>query len=229
MQKTKVLILEDEAIVALDIKLALEKLDFEITQMVTNYDDALQSVRDNKPDILLADINLKNSINGIETAKAIQKIASIPIIYLTAFNDDITISKAAQTDPIGYISKPFKSNDLKSNILLAMHKRNSARKHQVSKECQSLGDGFYFNEKDKILYFEDQAIKLSKTEKKLLDILVRAQGQIVPMRTLENLIWMDTTMSDSTLRTLVYRLKTKLDYKLIETIPAVGCKINIKE
>ena len=125
MEKTKILIVEDETIVALDIKNALLKLGFEVTDMVTNYDDALRSASQKKPDILLTDIRLENSKNGVEIAKDIQKIHPTPIIYLTAFSDDETIIEAARTSPMGYMLKPFNRDELKSNILLAV--RRSAK------------------------------------------------------------------------------------------------------
>ncbi len=80
MKKPKVLIVEDETIVALDIKSVLINLDFEVTDLVKNYDKAISSVLNNKPDIILMDINLKNSKDGIDTVIAIQKKQNIPVI-----------------------------------------------------------------------------------------------------------------------------------------------------
>ncbi len=68
------------------------------------------------------DINLKNSKDGIETAKEIQKIENIPIIYLTAYSDENTIERAIKTNPISYLLKPFKREELKSTILLGLYK-----------------------------------------------------------------------------------------------------------
>lgn len=225
MEKTKILIVEDETIVALDIKHALMQLNFEVTDMVTNYDDALESVKNKIPDVLLTDIHLKNSKNGIEIAKDIQTIAPIPIIYLTAFSDDETIREAVKTDPISYMLKPFKRDELKSTILLAMYKISQSKKGKIPSNCKKLGFGFYFHEQDKILYFENIVIKLSQKEKELLSVLIEAKGQIVTLNTLENFIWSQGTVSNSTLRTLLYRLRVKLEHKLIETIPSAGFRL----
>lgn len=227
MEKTKILIVEDETIVALDIKNALLKLGFEVTDMVTNYDDALRSVSQKKPDILLTDIRLENSKNGVEIAKDIQKIHPTPIIYLTAFSDDVTIIEAAGTSPMGYMLKPFNRDELKSNILLAMYKMRQANEETAPQNAKKLGFGFYFEEKEKILYFKNMIIKLSHKEKEFLGILVGAQGQVVSFEALEHLIWPEGPVSESTLRTLIYRLRTKLEHKLIETIPSIGCKLNL--
>jgi len=192
---------------------------------VTNYEDALNSARKNKPDILLTDIYLGNSKNGIEIMKDIQKIALIPTIYLTALTDDILFNEAIKTEPVSYMVKPFKRDDLKSAILLAVYKMTKSQKEIIHNECKKLEFGFYFNEKHKILYYENTIIKLNGREQKLLSILIAAKGQIVPLETLEYLIWPTGSVSNSTLRTLIYRLRTKLEYKLIEIVPFAGCKL----
>lgn len=226
MQKTKILIVEDEIIVALDIKATLQDLGFEVVGLVTNYEDALCFIKKQPPDVLLSDINLKDSKSGIDIARDIQKITYIPVIYLTAFSDEETIAEAVKTNPVAYITKPFKREDLKSNILLAQYKIHRQNKTQKPLTCKRLGNGFYFCNKDKVLYFEDMLIKLSIKEKELLSLLVEANGQIVSFSSLEYFIWPHNPISDSALRTLIYRLRAKLEYKLIETIPSVGCKIN---
>lgn len=227
MQKAKILIVEDELIVALDIKSTLESLGFQVTHIATNYQEALQNASQNKPDVLLSDINLKESKNGIQIAKDIQRFGYIPVVYLTAFCDEETINEAVKTNPIGYITKPFKREDLKSNILLAYYKLQKRKESKKTLTCKALGCGFCFDMQTKLLYFEGVPIRLSIKEKELLRILIEAKGQIVTLQSLEHLIWPQAPVADSTLRTLIYRLRAKLDYKLIETIPSIGCKINI--
>ncbi len=124
MDKIDILIVEDEAIVALEIKRTILKIGFGVSNMVTNYNDALASIKEQTPDIIILDIHLRNSKDGIETAKEIQKISNIPIIFLTAFSNDETIERAIETNPIGYIVKPFKRADIKSTLKLAIHKIN---------------------------------------------------------------------------------------------------------
>lgn len=227
MKKVKILVIEDESIVAMDIEGTLRQLNFEVIDTVTNYEDAIKSVYEHKPDILLTDINLKNSKNGIETARDIQKIAPIPIIYLTAFSDEKTLQEAFETNPINYITKPFTREDLKIKILLALHKIQKNKTYRVPENCKNLGNDFYFNEKDQLLYQYDMNIKLSPKEKNLLSILVAANNQIVTQERLEYYLWPDDAPSGSSLRTLIYRLRGKLDYDLIETIPASGFKLTI--
>ncbi len=225
MNKTKILIVEDETIVALDIKGAIKKLGFEVTNTATTYDDAIKCVIKNEPDIILMDINLQNSKDGIETVIDIQKIKNIPIIYLTAYTDDITIKRAIETNPVGYLTKPFKREELKSTILLGLYKVNKSNQLSIDKHCKYLGFDFYYDIRNENLYYKSRPIRLSVRERTLLTILVEARGAIVPFSVLEYAIWPSEPMSDSALRTLLYRLRTKLEYKLIETTTAFGCKL----
>ncbi|WP_417326397.1 response regulator [Halarcobacter sp.] len=225
MTNEKFLIVEDEAIVALDIKKSLENLGYYVVACATNYDEALKFVKEKEPSIILMDINLKNSKSGIDAAIDIQKIKNIPIVYITAYSDEETIKKAVKTNPIAYLLKPFKREELKTTIYLALHKINSSYELFKNKDFIHLGLNYYYNLKDETLFYENLRIKLSIKERALLSILVEAKGSIVSFNSLEYLLWPDYPVSKGALRTLIYRLRTKLEYKLIETIPSLGCKI----
>lgn len=221
----KILIVEDEAIVALEIKNAMKKLGFEVTNSVGNYDDAINSVKKNEPNIIIMDINLRNSKDGIQTVLAIQEIKNIPIIYLTAYSDDETINRAVATKPIAYLLKPFKREELKSTIQLGLFKVNAPNKIIIDKNCIFLGFNYYYDLEHENLYYRNRPIKLSIKEKTLLTLLVEARGAIVPFSVLEYNIWPSYSVSQSALRTLIYRLRAKLEYKLIETTTSFGCKL----
>ncbi|MCV6608625.1 MAG: response regulator [Campylobacterales bacterium] len=223
--KIKILIVEDKTIVALDLKKTILKLGYDVTETVTNYDDALESVNNNQPDFIFMDIHLDNSKDGIETAKEINKDRKIPIIYLTAYSDDETIGRAVVTNPIAYLLKPFNREELKSTLLLGIHKIKEEKKREINKDHISLGANYYYDIKSENLFYQDKSIKLSAREKKLLTLLVRSHGTLVDLKTLEYNIWPDEPVSESALRTLVYRLRTKVEYKLIETISGVGVKL----
>lgn len=226
MTKTRVLIVEDESIVALEIKKALIKLGFEVTNMVSKYEDVLACITDKEPDIIIMDINLEGSSkDGIEIVQEVQKIRNIPILYLTAYSDNGTIDRAVATNPIGYLIKPFKREELNSTILLGLYKINHPNDVTVYKNCLHIGFDYYFDMKNKSLYYRNKPIKLSIKEKELIAILVEAKGAIVTFDQIEYFLWPDKPVSDSALRTLVYRLRSKLDYKIIETVPSFGCKL----
>ena len=224
--KTRILIVEDEAIVALQIKKALIKLNFEVSNMVSTYEDVFNCITDNEPDIIMMDINLEGSPkDGIEIVHEIQKIRNIPVVYLTGFGDDETIERAIVTNPVGYLLKPFKPQELKSTILLGLYKINHPNDVTIYKNCLHIGFEYYFDLKNKSLYFRNKPIRLSVKEKELISILVEAKGAIVTFTQIEHMLWPDKPVSNSALRTLVYRLRSKLDYKIIETVPSFGCKL----
>lgn len=226
MNRVKILIVEDEPIVALDIKNTLIKLDHIVTDTVTNYDEALESVASNEPDIIFMDIQLENSESGIEIAKVINQTKNIPIVYLTAFSDDDTMQKAIETNPISYILKPFKRDELKSSIMLSIYKMQSIHQVTMNTEYTAIGHEYYYDLKNDNLFYKDQPIQISLNEKKFLQLLIAANGRVVPFSTIEEYIWQNSNMSGSAFRTLVYRLRSKLDFKLIETVPSFGYKLH---
>ena len=224
MNKAKILIVEDESIVALDMKNTLTNFGYEVTNCVTNYNDAITSVETNKPELILMDINLGNGKDGINVAEKIYS-KNIPIIYITACADEKTINRAIRTNPVSYLIKPFKREELKSNILLGLYKNRNITDLGIAKTFIPLGQNYYFEEKKNRLYYKALPIKLGSKEKELLKILVESKGQIVTFSDIEYKIWGNNVVSNSTLRTLIYRLRAKLEHKLIETIPNVGCQI----
>tara|TARA_B110000046_G_C12996930_1_gene400416 strand:- start:258 stop:944 length:687 start_codon:yes stop_codon:yes gene_type:complete len=222
MQKTKVLIVEDETIVAMELKAELIKLNFEVTNIVSTQKKVMDSIKNNVPDIILTDIKLGKNENGIEIAKEIHKTKKIHILYLTAFSDDITMQRAFDTNPIGYIVKPFKPEELKININLAMYKINETNNLIVNENFINIGESFYFDMANTHLYFNDKFIKLGQKEVLLLSILIKAKSTIVQFCTLEENIWEGNQPSQSALRTLVYRLKGKLGNNIIEVTYGYG-------
>ncbi len=225
MNKTKVLIVEDETYVALELKTELEKLDFEVTDIVHTQKKVMASIGKNEPDIMMMDIKLGKNNDGIEITKEIHKTKKIPVLYLTAFSDDATIERAFSTNPIGYIVKPFKTEDLKTNIQLALYKINQTASTNINKEYIGIGEDFYFDKENNHLYFQENFIKLGAKEKHLLSILVEANNSKVLFGELEDAIWDGNKPSPSALRTLVYRLKGKLGNNIIEVTYGYGYNI----
>ena len=116
----KILVVEDEMIIGAKISMQLTSLGYEVTGILPRGEEAILHVQQNKPDIILLDINLKGKIDGIETARQIQLQNNIPIIYLTANSDETTFNRAKPTRPAAFISKPFKQLDLQRAIELTI-------------------------------------------------------------------------------------------------------------
>jgi two-component system response regulator LytT len=119
---TSVYIVEDESIVAKDIQNSLRKLGYNVLGISNNGADAIKQIVELEPDIVLMDIMIKGPLTGIDVAEKIKKEYNIPSIFLTAYADESTLSKAKITEPYGYILKPFKEVDLQSNIEMAVYK-----------------------------------------------------------------------------------------------------------
>ncbi len=122
MNEINILIVEDVSITALEIKKSLIKMGYSVTDIVNSYEDALQSIKQRKPDIILLDIDLKSKKTGIELAKKISENDSIPFIYLTSDDNDDTMREASKTDPAAYLMKPFRREELKSNLMIVLNK-----------------------------------------------------------------------------------------------------------
>lgn len=223
--KYNVLIVEDEILVGIDIKESILSMGYEVCDVVKNYENAISSINKNEPSIIIMDIFLKNSKDGIDTAIEIKKQKDIPIIFLTAFTDEETIKRAVQASPVGFLSKPYNLDDLKTTIQLGLYKTNSEFPFIKETSYKHLGDNYYFDLDSKELYYQERIIKLSKKEKRLIEILLDAKGSVISLEELEYQIWESKPVSSSSLRTLIYRLRTKLDYKIITTVPYQGLKI----
>lgn len=127
MGKTSVLVVEDESIVAKDIQQSLIKLGYNVVGTASTGEKAVAVATELKPDIILMDIMLKGPMSGIDTAAEIKKDLSIPVIFLTAYADENTLSKAKVTEPFGYIIKPFKEIDLHTSIEMALYKHGKEK------------------------------------------------------------------------------------------------------
>ena len=132
MAKTSILVVEDESIVAKDIQQSLKKLGYSVPSVENSGEDAIDAAGQHKPDLILMDIMLKGEISGIEAAQQIKNRYQIPVIFLTAYADESTLSKAKVTEPYGYIIKPFKEIDLHTSIEMALYKHG--KEQEVRKE-----------------------------------------------------------------------------------------------
>lgn len=127
MNSKNILIIEDESIVSKDIHFSLKKLGYGVCGTAATGEEAISLVEELNPDLILMDIMLKGKLNGIETASKIREKHEIPIIYLTAYADENTLSKAKITEPYGYIIKPFQEIDLHTSIEMALYKHSKEK------------------------------------------------------------------------------------------------------
>jgi len=192
MGKTNVLVVEDESIVSKDIQHSLKKLGYNVVGAAATGEKALELANSEKPDIVLMDIMLKGDMTGIDTAAKIKEGLSIPIIFLTAYADESTLSKAKVTQPYGYIIKPFKEIDLHTSIEMALYKHGKEK--EVEKERDLLFSIVENKESKEFIFVKSNSrlVKL-KTE----DIYyIEALKDYVVINTLNSRYTIHSTMKD---------------------------------
>lgn len=119
MSTTRILIVEDELIIAEDIRSELENLGYEVAGIATSYDEALEMLSEYQPDVMLVDILISGDKDGIELAGRVREIAELPVIFLTSHSDSGTVERAKEVRPDAYIVKPFEKADLYTAIEIA--------------------------------------------------------------------------------------------------------------
>ena len=158
MSKLRILIVEDESIVAMDLKNRLVNLGYAVPLIVSSGEDAVEKAKETMPDIILMDIMLKGGMDGIEAAEKIRASHDIPILYLTAYSDDNTLHRAKITEPYGYLLKPFSERELLVSIETALYKHKMEMKLKQSEEwlattLKSIGDAVITTDRNGCITF----------------------------------------------------------------------------
>lgn len=122
MLSAKILIVEDEPIVAMDLRQQIEECGYQVIGIAECADEALIAAEENHPDLALLDISIAGTMDGIQTAKFLRQWFSVPGIFVTAYNDRETIARAARQMPYGYLTKPIRPKELEATLLVALHK-----------------------------------------------------------------------------------------------------------
>ncbi len=146
MEKARILVVEDERIVAADLEACLLDGGYEVTSVVSSGEDAIKAAETDSPDLVLMDIILEGDLDGIEAASAISSGLNIPVVYLTAYSEESVLERAKGTGPSGYLIKPFRDRELYSTIDTAIYKHRLETKVRERKEwltvtLRSIADG----------------------------------------------------------------------------------------
>ena len=163
----KILVVEDEGIVAKDIENRLQKFGYDVCGTVATGEEAIVKVDELKPDLLLIDIRLRGAMDGIAVAQIVHYNFELPIIYLTANADELTLNRAMATEPFGYILKPFKEQELKLAIEITLNKYLKEKKlkqdqHWLTTVLKSIGDGVITSDREgKITFMNPSAEALT--------------------------------------------------------------------
>jgi PAS domain S-box-containing protein len=184
MRKNRILIVEDERIVAHDVKMGLQRLGYSVSGIAVSGEESIEMAKNTHPDLILMDIVLEGSIDGIKAAEIIYKRFKIPVVYFTAYADRKTIERAKKTEPYGYIVKPFEDRELQSVIEIALYKHKLINMLEESEDkykelADSISDVFFATDKDlRPTYWNKASEKL--TEIKAEDALGKSIIEIFP-------------------------------------------------
>ncbi|MBI4682893.1 MAG: PAS domain S-box protein [Nitrospirae bacterium] len=198
MAKTNILIVEDEWIIANDLKTSLEKLGYIIPLIVSTGKAAIDSMKTIKPDLVLMDIVLQGDLDGVETAKRIMSGFDIPVIYLTAYTDEARLKQAKKSGAYGYLVKPFKDREIQAAIEIALYKHKMEQKlkeneNQLFTTLRSINDAVISTDSRGMIIFINplaQSLtewKLENVKKKYLQDFFDIREYEKPQHT-ENLI-----------------------------------------
>ena len=197
MSKINILVVEDESIVSKDIQHSLKKIGYNVVGAASTGEKAIELALSEKPDLILMDIMLKGSMNGIEAADIIKKEMSIPVIFLTAYADESTLAKVKIMEPYGYILKPFKEIDIQTSVEMAIYKH--AKEQEIIKERDFLYSIVENKEKSYDFIFVKSNSKLVKINCK--DIcFIEALKDYVVINTIDTRYTIHSTMKDIELK-----------------------------
>ena len=216
----KVLIVEDESLVAMEIAEAVTEYGFSVVGTCADARCALESTKTLQPELILMDIRLKGETDGIQTAEIILEHHSPLLVFLTAFSDKQHIERAIALNPLGYLIKPIRKGELNALLKMADIQRLDMLEGDLildihfsidSKTAQLIKDGYY--------------VSLTKKEHQLLRLLIENKNGIVSFYEMELAIWPEKAPNDSTRRSLVNRLRSKMDNRFLETVHSEGYRL----
>ena len=179
MKKIKILVVEDEAIIAKDLQWRLQNMGYDVPLMVANGEEVVEKIKDIKPDLVLMDIILKGEIDGIEASSRILLSFDIPIIYLTAYTDKKMMERAKITEPFGYLIKPVNNRELQITIEMSLYRHKTEKELERHREhLMKLVDERTAELKETNLKLKQEIEEHKNTEKELCNSEEKYHGII---------------------------------------------------
>jgi two-component system cell cycle sensor histidine kinase/response regulator CckA len=163
ISKIRIVVVEDETVIAMELRDRLKKLGYEVCAVVSSGEEAIKKTCELNPDLVMMDIMLEGKIDGVEATKRIRQQFDIPVVYLTAYSDDSTLERAKLTEPYGYVLKPFDERELYTTIEIALYKYKMEKKLKdnerwLSTTLKSIGDAVITTDMDgKVTFINPKA------------------------------------------------------------------------
>ncbi|PHS41799.1 MAG: hypothetical protein COB07_01795 [Sulfurovum sp.] len=218
-----IVIVEDEVITQRYLQDIFAQHKVNVSGCFDNAAETLEALKSINCDMILMDINIKGPVDGIQLAKKILETHPLPVIFITAHNDDATLEELLELAPYGFIGKPFSSKEVLVTLRIA-YKRylihsEASRIAPPSEEATDIviNEYYRYSQTLSLLYYDREAIKLNKKQGMLLEILSKNVNTTVAYEAIISYLWDDNSISDSALRTLVYSVR-----KLLPDLPIVS-------
>jgi DNA-binding response OmpR family regulator len=215
-----VVIVEDEVITQRYMQDIFAQYNVAVSGCYDSAKETLEKIKYIKCDMILMDINIKGPVDGIQLAKQLLKVYTLPIVFITAHNDDATLDELLELAPYGFIGKPFSSKELINTVKIA-YKRYLTHNatHHVEEDISIIiiNEKYQYSKKDNELFAYDKVIKLNRKQATLVHILSKKANHIVHYDILIEEVWGSEEIADSALRTLVYSVR-----KLLPDLPIVS-------
>ena len=218
-----IVIVEDEVITQRHLQDILAQVDVNVSGCFDNASDTIEALKNIDCDMILMDINIKGPVDGIQLSKKILETYTLPIVFITAHNDDATLEELLELAPYGFIGKPFSSKEILVTLKIAykrylIHTEASSVKQTSNEPNDIVINEYYSYSRDlSVLYYDGKVVKMNKKQSKLIGLLSQNVNHTVSYDVLISQLWEDDSVADSTLRTLVYSVR-----KLLPDLPIVS-------
>lgn len=222
----RILIVEDELLIANYICDVLSSEGYKVVGIARDHREALALFKKHTPTLVCMDISLKDELDGIALAAHMRELGPFALIYLTAYGDRDNVRRAQQTEPFGFLVKPVTDQTILATVATAMGNDphiNLYEADQIFRICCTECEPFVVDCASGKLVVQSEEIRLTPKESQMLGFLLSRQGEIIPFSKVKTEIWRDYSVSETSLKTLLWRLRSKLpDRNLIKTIPGFG-------
>jgi len=231
-RKMKILIVEDEIIPANYLKKVLMHEGYELLPIEDKGQKAIMVAKQEKPDIILMDVMLKDNVSGCDAALAIsQENPNILIVFLTAFSDNEMIDFAVKSKAFGYLLKPYRDKEILATLELAKAQLNNPiplKENKRENETLELVDGYSYDKTTETLFFKTQEVHCGPKALKLITLLCKQKNSTVKLEEILETLW-ETSKTQQTLRSLIHRIREQTSPNLIINVNKLGYRIGLKK
>ncbi len=229
-----IVIVEDEVITQRYLQDIFAQYDVVVSGCFDNGTDTIDALKSINCDMILMDINIKGSMDGIQLARNLLRNYTLPIVFITAHNDDETLEELLELAPYGFIGKPFSSKEIVVTLQVAYKQyltHKEAGKVRAKEESNDnvivINEYYRYSQVSSELYYGKDVVKLSKKQSKLLQVLTQNINHVVDYDTLISAIWEEDMVAGSALRTLVYSIRKFLPELPIVSHSKIGYSLEI--